>query len=235
MTKPTEKSERTCPCGRLFVGGPHARLGPCCRWKNRRGGKAKKYDWTPERDQVLRDRYDPHTRGAIAKLAGMIGWPAWALKKRAAALGLVRPGNRRNWTPDEVTFLWNHAGTRSSHWIARQLKRPESSVVMKFKHMQISRRVRDGYTLRELVLCFGVDHHVIQRWLQQGKLPGRRRGTERERDAWAVTESDVLRFLTEHPMEFRLDRVDQFWFMDLITSGGLLRKAFADERALEAS
>jgi len=228
-------TERTCDCGRTFTAGPHARWGPCCRWKHRWGGKPKKYVWTPERDQVLRERYDSRTRGAIAKLAATIGWPAWAIKKRAAGLGLTRAVDRKNWTPDEVTFLWNHAGTRNTRWIAKQLGRSETSVVMKFKRMRISRRVRNGYTLDELELCFGTDHHVIERWVRDGKLGAGRRGTERAHDAWAVSDAEVLKFISEHPMEFRLDKVDQFWFMDLITSGGLLRKAFADEQALEAS
>lgn len=249
MTAAAPKTERPCgDCRRPFVGGPYAKTGPCCRWKHR-GRKPKKYVWTPERDQALRERYDSKTRGAIAALAAAIGWPDWTIKKRAGQLGLTQPADRKDWTHEEVTFLWNHAGTRHSHWIAKQLGRSEASVVMKLKHMQISRRVKDGYTLNELELCFGTDHHVIERWVREGKLVSaprgrapddappaiRRRGTERPRDAWAVSDADVLRFITEHPTAFRLDKVDQFWFMDLITSGGLLKKAFADERALEAS
>ena len=50
-----------------------------------------------------------------------------------------------------------------------------------------------------------------------------------------MSDADLLRFITEHPLAFRLDKVEQTWFMDLITSGGLLRKALASERALDAS
>lgn len=247
MPAAAAKTQRQCgDCGRPFLGGPYAKTGPCCRWKHR-GRTRKKYDWTPERDQALRERYDGRVKGTAARLAAAIGWPAWVIKKRAAALGLCYAVERKDWTPEETAFLWEHAGTRHAHWIAKQLKRSETSVVLKFKRMKISRRVQDGYTLRELTLCFGTDHHVIERWVREGKLVSRplgrpaehddatvrRRGTRGPRDAWAVTDVDLLRFITEHPLAFRLDKCDQTWFMDLITSGGLLRKALADERALE--
>lgn len=248
MPAAAPKTERRCgDCEKPFTAGPYTKTGPCCRWKHR--GRKAIYVWTPERDQVLRERYDPRTRGAIAALAAAIGWPAWVLKKRAAALGLTRAMDRKDWTAEETAFLWEHAGSRHLHWISKQLKRSEASVALKFRRMKISRRVQDGYTLRELGLCFGTDHHVIERWVREGKLvsarrgrpsaseaPGiRRRGTDRERDAWAVSDADILRFITEHPLTFRLDKVDQVWFMDLITSGGLLRRALADERSLGAS
>lgn len=243
------KSERPCAdCGKPFTGGPTARYGPECRWKHR-GRKPKKYVWTPERDQVLRDRYDGRVKGKAAELARMIGWPDWVIKKRAAALGLCYAADRKDWTREEAAFLWEHGGSRAARWIAKKLGRSETSVVLKFKRLKISRRVKDGYTLRELELCFGIDHHGIERWVREGKLTSptwgrrgeatpstiRRRGTERDRDAWAVTDADLLRFITEHPLTFRLDKVEQTWFMDLITSGGLLRKALADERVLETA
>lgn len=250
MPAAAAKSERLCgDCGRPFLGGPYAKTGPCCRWKHR-GRTAKKYVWTPERDQLLRERYDARTRGAITALAEGIGWPAWVLKKRAATLGLTHAVDRKEWTEAETAFLWDHAGHRLTHWIAKQLGRSETSVVMKLKHMRISRRFRDGYTVRELELCFGTDHRVIERWVREGKLltpmPGRpsaiddgprirRRGTERARDAWLVTDADLLGFIQKHPLAFRLDKVDQVWFLDLITSGGLIRKALAAEEALGVS
>ena len=228
------KEERACvDCGKPFVGGPSARYGPECRWKHR-GRKPKKYIWTPERDQAVRERYDGRVKGKAAELARMIGWPKWVITRRATALGLTYSQDRKDWTPEETAFLWEHAGSRTAHWIAKRLKRSQTSVVMKLKHMWISRRVKDGYTLRELELCFGIDHHGIERWIREGKLVcSRKRGTDRTRDAWAMSDADILRFVTEHPLSFRLDKVDQTWFMDLITSGGLMRKALADEQALE--
>src|SRR5574341_962168 len=90
-------------CGTPYTGLPGGKYGPCCRWRHR-GRSAKKYVWTPERDQVLHERYDPKTRGAIAALARAIGWPSWVLKKRAAALGLTRALDRKDRTEQETAF-----------------------------------------------------------------------------------------------------------------------------------
>jgi hypothetical protein len=225
---------RCTDCGASYEGLVGGKYGPCCRWKHR-GRTAKLYVWTPERDQVLRERYDSRTRGAIATLARGIGWPPWVIKKRARTLGLTHSVDRKDWSEPETTFLWEHGGTRAALWIAKQLGRSETSVVLRFKRMKISRRVREGYTLRELTLCFGTDHHVIERWVREGKLADKRRETARARDPWAVTDADLLTFVSDHPLAFRLDKVDQTWFMDLITSGGLIRKALVDERALQTA
>lgn len=217
------KTTKACgDCGQPFEGGAFAQWGPCCRWKYR-GRRRLKYVWTPERDQALRDRYHPREPGAIDALARDLGWPTWAIKKRATQLGLTQPFPRKNWTHEEVEFLWQHAGTRTTHWIAKKLARGEGSVVLKLKCMKISARVHDGYTMGDLCTCFGVDHRVIERWVKLEMLDARRRGTEREHDTWSFGEQAVLRFIAQHPMEFRLDKVDQLWFMDLIVGGGLLR------------
>ncbi len=185
----------------------------------------KKYTWTAERDQVLRDRYDGTIKGRAAEIAVVLGWPTWAIKRRAAELGLTYHVDPKPWTKEEEAFLLEHAGSRLLPWIARKLQRSVTSVKMKCRHLDLSHRYRKGYTLRELALCFGCDHHVIERWVRENKLQIRRRGTERERDAWHVTDADLLRFISEHPMAFQLRRVDRFWFMDLVTNGGLVRKA----------
>lgn len=234
MTQTTRPCE---DCGRPFTAGKYARWGLCCRWKHR--GKPALYVWTPERDQVLRERYDNRVKGRATELARMIGWPKWAITKRAQRLGLAHAIDRRAWTEADTAFLWEHAGHRTSVWIARELKRSEASVVMKCKHMQIRLGRREGYSLRELELCFGVGHRTIERWVADGKLysgthgPGgirRRYRNGAQRDPWRVTDADLLRFIGEYPLTFELRRVDQVWFLDLILAGGLIRKALAFER-----
>ena len=222
---------RTCEgCGRDYLCGRHSRWGPCCRWRHR-GRKPKKYIWTPERDAYLKARYDGRVKFRAADVAAKLEWPTWQIKKRAAALGLCYPADRRDWTKKEEGFLRWHAGTRTDHWMSKQLRRSLAAVVMKLKHMRISRLVRKGYTLRDLELCFGIDHHGIERWVKEGKLQIRKRHTKRPRDTWYVTEQQILTFLQHHPMAFRLDKVDQRWFMDLVLDGGLIRQALASAKA----
>lgn len=231
MPEPLRSREIQCADCRQTFSGKYASYCPRCRPKHRRA-KAKKYLWTPERDAVLRNRYDSRVKGRAAEIAAALGWPGWVIKKRAQSLGLAAPAHRRDWTDEEEKFLFDHAGERSDQWIARKLGRSLTSVVMKFKHMKISRRVRSGYTLRELELCFGADHRAIERWVSDGKLRAHRRGTARTHtgDIWSFSDEAVLEFIQSCPMDFRLDRVDQFWFMDLILNSGLVKKALEAAR-----
>lgn len=222
------KKKKCEDCARPFIGGKTARWGLCCRWRHR-GPKAKKYFWTPERDETLRQRYDGKVKGRAAEIAAFWGWPSWQIKRRAAQLGLSYPADRREWTRPETDFLWQHAGERTARWIAKRLGRSETSVVLKFKRMKISRRVSEGYTLRDLCECFGIDHHGVERWVKHGWLNVRRRKTMRTEeqgvDPWMVSDEKILDFIMRHPLAFRLDKVDQVWFMDLVTNGGLIKKA----------
>jgi len=192
----------------------------------------------------VRERYNGKIKHRAREIAQDLGWPTWVIKKRAQQLGLCYPVDRKNWTEKETRFLWNHAGRRTLHWIAKQLGRSETSTVLKLKRMKISRRFREGYTLRSLELCFGCDHHAIDRWIRDGWLKGRRRGTRRNgnggrgqgpADPWVFSDEAILRFIKEHSMAFRLDKVDQFWFMDLVLGGRLVERALTKERALRAA
>lgn len=231
------KTWRVCEdCGKKYQAAT-GHWGPECRWKHR-GRVAKKYVWTSERDAVLKDKYDGRKKGRAQELARMIGWPKWVITRRAQVLGLCYPAIRQDWLPVEEAFLMEHAGSRTVHWMAQKLKRGMTSVALKLKRMKISAAWREGYTLRELELCFGIDHHGIDKWIRAGQLVGRRRGTNRKgnegrplgigegpADPWYFTDADLVRFITEHPLAFRLDKVDQVWFMDLLTAGGIMKRA----------
>ncbi len=210
-------STRPCAdCGRPFTAGPYAMWGLCCRWKHR--GRVAQTLWTPERDALIRQRYDSHVRGRAAVIGRAIGLPSWRVKRRAQELGLARPRSPwRAWRPEELAFLEAHAGRRRDDWIAKQLGRSLTSVVMRLKHARISRRVRDGYGMRELEECLGLDHRRIRELVESGRLRAAHRGAPHDR--WLFTDEDVRDFVQRNPSAFRLDRVDQLWFLDLVFSG----------------
>ena len=76
----------------------------------------------------------------------------WVIKKRVQLLGLAQPwpATRRTWTADEMALLEQYAGQRHVNVIAKCLKRPIVSVVLKLKRMKLRRRVTEGYTLRDV-------------------------------------------------------------------------------------
>ena len=181
----------------------------------------KIYFWTPEKDAILRERYDSRP-GVPLSIARSFGWPAWAIKRRAAVLGLCRPPTTppRPWTAAEVAYLEEHAGTRVVASMARRLGRPISATVLKLRRLGLSRLIREDYTLRSLAECFGVDHHAVDRWIRLGLLVGDFRhggaAPAYDRDARRFTDANVLAFVKANPTAFELRRVDQTWFLDLM-------------------
>lgn len=196
-----------------------------------------RYEWTPDRDEVLRARYDSRIKGRAKDLARALGVPKWAVTKRAAELGLSSPRGEffdaREWTAEEDRKLIAWAGERSLRAIARRLGRTHNAVRNRMRRLKVSCRVSEGYTLRELELCFGVGHRTITRWIDRGWLEADRRDEDGEHPAYQVREVAILRFVQEHPLAFELRRVDQTWFLDLMTSGGVIKKAIATEAAID--
>jgi len=146
------------------------------------------------------------------------------IKKRAARLGLTMHQDRRPWTAAEVEIIERLVGKVSAGTIAKRLKRTEASVVLKIKRLGLSRRVRDGYTMRDLEECLGEDHHKIQRWIENGWLRDHRQGTRRHdgngRDIHRFREKEILEFLRRHPEEINLGKVAAIWFLDLVLLNG---------------
>ena len=141
-----------------------------------------KHVWKPEYDSHLKAHYFGGLNRrfkVLNQMVRMTGAPRWYIKRQAARLGLTMHMDRKPWTPAELGLLEKLVGRVSSSMIAKRLHRPESSVVNKLKRIGISRRVRGGYTMRELELCFGEDHHKIEVWIENGWLRDRLQGTAR--------------------------------------------------------
>jgi hypothetical protein len=121
-----------------------------------------------------------------------------------------------------MDLLERLVGRVSTAAIAKRLRRPEGSVVSKLRHLAISRRVREGYTIRDLELCLGVDHRRIRRWIALGWLADRLQGTRRHEgnDIHRIREKDLLSFLKNHPQELELAKLDRAWFLDLVLLRG---------------
>ncbi len=197
-----------------------------CRAGRRRRTKLK-YNWLPEHDAYMRAHYygGLHQRGRVIKeLVRQTGLPRWYVKRQAQRLGLTMHPDRRPWTAEELETLDKLLGKVSAATMAKRLRRTESSVVMKIKSMGFSRRVRSGYTMRDLELCLGADHHKVQQWIDDGLLRDRVQGTNRHdgngHDIHRFRERDVLEFIKKCPGEISLSRVDQTWFLDLVLMKG---------------
>lgn len=211
-----------------FEGASSRQENQCLKRDTEQRHTAKpKYSWRPEFDAYLKAHYFGGLNRRFQVLNRMIrmtALPRWYIKRQAARLGLTMRMDRRAWTRPELDVLEDLVGRASAAKIAKRLHRPLSSVVNKCKRLRISRRVRNGYTMRDLELCLGEDHHKITGWINSGWLRDRRQGTQRHdgngNDIHRIRERDILGFVRTHPQEINLGKVDQMWFLDLVLLRG---------------
>ena len=216
--------------------------GPVCaakvtsRGERRNGGTLhrRKHIFSDQADQLIREAYlsPRNVKGmsSIHLLAKRLGMPHWALKKRARELGLART-KELPWSEAELAILSRYAWM-SDERIRLKLKaagytRTVTGIHLKLKRMRFK---HDGsfYSACSLAQALGIDPHAVTRWIKSGHLKARLRGTARgpiqNGDTYAIQEKDVRQFILQHPTEIDLRKVDQLWFLDLITNG-LVRAA----------
>jgi hypothetical protein len=194
----------------------------------------RKYIFTDQIDQLIREIYLKHRdvkkRPGIPLLAKKVGIPYWTLKKRARELGLART-KELPWSERELEVLARNAWMGDER-IRLKLKaagyaRTVTAIHLKLKRMRFK---HDGsfYSANGLAQALGIDSNAVTRWIKSGHLKAKRRGTARTEqqngDMYLIHEKDVRRFILEHPTDIDLRKVDQLWFLDLLTNG-LVRAA----------
>jgi hypothetical protein len=132
-------------------------------------------------------------------------------------MGLART-KETCWTEEELRYLEAHYHRLHISTIARHIGRTTTAVALKAKRMGV-RKYGEGYTAASLSLALGVDSHLVTRWIEEGALNATRRNTDRERDAWFISDSDIREFIVRHPTEIDIRKVDGLWLIDLLTSG----------------
>jgi hypothetical protein len=207
----------------------HPRRGKCRGPSCARAQGWRKYVFTDQIDHLIREIYlnsrHAKTRPGIRLLAKKVGIPHWALKKRARELGLART-KELPWSERELEILARYAWM-SDERIRLKLKaagyaRTVTGIHLKLKRMRFK---HDGsfYSASGLAQALGIDSHAVTRWIKSGHLKAKLRGTARTEqqngDIYLIHEKDVRRFILEHPTDIDLRRVDQIWFLDLITNG----------------
>lgn len=188
-----------------------------------------KYHLSEQIDQMIRAAYLERGKSralpGLKLLAKKLGLPHWALKKRARQLGLVRT-KEKPWSEPELEIL-ARCSWMSDERIRLKLKsagfsRTTTAIHLKMKRMKFKNDA-SFYSANGLASALGIDSHVVSRWIRSGSLRARARGTARgpaqNGDIYLIHEKDVRRFVIEHPTEIDLRKVDQLWFLDLITNG----------------
>ena len=164
----------------------HLRQVACCDPGRTKVQSRRKYVFTDQIDQLIREIYlnhrDAKTRPGIRLLAKKVGMPHWALKKRARELGLART-KELPWSETELEILARYAWM-SDERIRLKLKaagyaRTVTGIHLKLKRMRFK---HDGsfYSANGLAQALGIDSHAVTRWIKSGHLKAKFRGTARD-------------------------------------------------------
>jgi hypothetical protein len=194
----------------------------------------KKWKYVPTAvvDALIRTAYGQQRGGdrtALKRVAEKLGWPAYAVARRGAELGLSRT-KEKQWSPEEEAILFE-CGHLTRSGVQRRLRlagyqRTCAAIALKMTRMRVKSNL-DGYSAHSLATAMGVDVHKILSWISRGLLEAERRGTDRTPrqggDSWWITHKAVRQFVLRAPDEIDLWRVEKFWFLDLITDGKICR------------
>lgn len=189
----------------------------------------RKYNPTEAEMQIIRDLYDGSSL-ALNKIMRITErkYPRYYVRKIAATMGLARV-TESDWTAAEEDYVAEHYPRMGLRSLQRGLKhmgfrRSTTAIWVKLKRLRISGNIDDGFTLRSLCdfLWAGQENHkIIQRWIDNGWLHGKRRGTLRTKkqggDQWYFSPEWVRSFIISHPDEIDLRLVDKESFIRLLS------------------
>lgn len=197
--------------------------------------KKRKYHFTAKLDRRLQEIYEAR-RGRsydrlpeMKALASEVGYPAWVLRKRARDLGLTRI-KEQPWSERELSIVktWAHL---TPNRIAVKLRasgfeRTETAVRICRKRMKLDMNNHGQYSASQVAYGFGIDPHFVVHWIKEGKLAATNKGTSRKPskqggDQYIISRADVRNFCFAHPMAFDLGKVDQMWFMHVMSDGAV--------------
>lgn len=199
--------------------------------KGRHVPKKYRHVFSPEADEVIRVEYRRLLAGrrpyaVKERLGTKLGVPGWVTQRRATELGLSRIKEPR-WSDPELELLAKHAHKNPDRirevFAKHGFKRSRNAIGLMIKRRLGGVRMnRPWYTANELATLLGIDRHAPLRWISSGQLRAERvedfRTDEQGGYRWAIRRPGLRDFIRDHPEAIDLRKVDQLWFLDLLTN-----------------
>lgn len=190
--------------------------------------KRIKHTITPEMHIRIEQTYKTMTgNGEVNALCSKLQLPRWKITRYAITQGWIAKQKKEpDWSERELRILSGSAHL-SPERIQKNLRaagfrRTTTGIVLKRKRMRFLQNL-NGYSSRSVAECFGVDDHVVTRWIKLGFLRAKRRGTMRTPqqggDIWYIKERWIRKFLIEYLPEIDFRKIDKYWVVDLLASG----------------
>jgi hypothetical protein len=179
-------------------------------------------------DQPFRKKDRPADLPGVKQYARQLGLPEHVLTKWAVQLGLSHV-KEPPWSDEEIRLL-DEFGYRSPDNLVQVFKKhgfTRSKLgILLMRKRRMSHKVAPYYSANALARLMGVDAHVVKAWIEKGWLKyvmkGTARGTNPDHstgDTHLIHEDWLYDFICKHPTDFQLKKVDQLWFLHIVTKG----------------
>lgn len=190
-----------------------------------RRGKPIKYVITSEMHNQIRAAYQGDTgSGQIRDLAIQLELPRWKVTRYAIAQGFMAKQKKEpEWTARELKLLERYAHL-APVGIQKRLKkygyhRTEVGIVLKRKRMRFLQNL-NGHSAQSVAKSFGIDVHSIMRYIKNGWLIARKRGTQRTEiqggDMYYIKDKDIRNFIIENVEVVDFRKLDKYWLVNLL-------------------
>lgn len=174
----------------------------------------------------IRKAYQGDTgNGEIRDLAIRLGLPRWKVTRYAISQGFTAKQKKEpDWSQRELSILHQNAHLAASV-IQKRLKkhgfcRTEVGIVIKRKRMRFLQNL-NGHSARSVAECFGIDVHSVMRYIKNGWLVAKKRGTQRTEaqggDSWYIKDKDIRDFVINSVAVVDFRKIDKYWLVDLLS------------------
>lgn len=185
-------------------------------------------------DKAIRKAYESNEQQQIQLLAERFKvHPGW-IRMRAQILGCTVHKFKKEpkWTPEEDEIVEELQGYSILH-IQKRLKyhgfqRSLGGIHCRIAKLKIDKSHTEGYTANELSRLFGVEVHVILRWIKNNGLKANRANFRvalpiAEPTNWMIRPVNIRRFIIENMalIDFHKLAPNKEWFISLLTDRDL--------------
>lgn len=168
--------------------------------------------FTPAEDAYLCAEY---SRRMIRDMAAQLGRNVQVVQQRIDRLiaeGRLNRADRcyhRPWTPAEDEYLADWWGMQPDTEVARHLRRSVDACKIRATRQHGLARKHQFWTARDVARLFGVDDHLVIRWIRDGYLAARKSSVGCSSGAmWEIQPEAIERFIKTHPWRYDPRRME---------------------------
>ena len=176
------------------------------------GRRGKRFPWTKELLDLLQQVSETAgIQAAVKRMQSLTGWPRDVVLRKARQVLEIEATNRCQsaWAASEKRYIIENANHKSTHAMAKELRRTVASVTCKMKRLGLSTAREEGFTISKLAAEWHVRRALIRQWISLNWL---KRGKDGR-----IPERAVRSFCRKHRDELNWNKLEvhtQAWVLE---------------------